>query len=210
MALSAGFVALMVMNLWLPDVMGALDRPIHDWIDGSPGADRIGPEWFGWFGRPRVVIPMAVGIGLVSLRCRPLALLFPGSLVVAGGINLAMTMLVGRQRPPGAEPAGGTDSFPSGHVLTVTLLAGVLPLALHVLTGSRAVAIGTRLLAGLFAVVLIVDHIGQGGHWPSDYLAAACIGLAGAMLIHALIARPTSHDHCHGCPWSVRDHEGTS
>ncbi len=201
--LAGAFVAFMVVHLWAPAALTPLDRHVYDLMGASSDNERLGPEWLGWFGRPRMVIPMAVGIGIGSLRCRPLSLLFPLSIVVAGTVNVAMAAVVGRRRPPGASDPAALDSFPSGHILTVVLLAGVLPLTVHVMTGRRTVAVLTRLAATTAALVLVVDQVLQGGHWPTDHIAGACLGVAGVLVIHAVVAEPTAHEHCHQCPWST-------
>lgn len=198
------FVVLTIVNLWLPGLLTDMDKRLYDAMDASPATERIGPEWLGWFGRPRLVIPLAILIGLASVRCRILAMLFPASVVVAGLVNVGMWVLVAKQRPLVGIHAGRLDSFPGGHAVTVTLLAGVLPLAVHAITSRRWAAQITRVVVTVAAAVLLVDQVRQGGHWPTDQAAGAVLGLAGVLAIHAAVASPPLHDQCRECPWKQR------
>nr|WP_276612368.1 phosphatase PAP2 family protein [Kineococcus vitellinus] len=101
---------------------------------------------------------------------------------LAAVLSPALKLLLGRERPAleaGLTSAGG-GSFPSGHAMssaTVVLLAVVLllrPGALRRLVG---------VLGALLLVVVAVDRVWLGAHWPTDVLggwllAAALVGAA--------------------------------
>ncbi|WP_432522505.1 phosphatase PAP2 family protein [Kineococcus sp. SYSU DK006] len=101
---------------------------------------------------------------------------------VAALLSPALKLLLARERPAleaGLTSAGG-GSFPSGHAMssaTVVLIAVVLllrPGALRRLVG---------VLGALLLLVVAVDRVWLGAHWPTDVLggwllAAALVGAA--------------------------------
>ena len=97
--------------------------------------------------------------------------------MVAGALVIyTLKNLTERQRPELWETRWywGT-SFPSGHTLGTACFAMSLALGLSRVWPEQAILI--RLL-GLFWVLLVgCSRLVLGVHWPTDVLAAACIGL---------------------------------
>ncbi len=174
----------------------AVDERIYDGIDAGGDAERLGPEWFNYFGRPEVVIPLAVAIAVLTARCRVLALAFPLAIVVGGLINVTLQTSVARVRPTGGGHAGEPTSFPSGHAVALTLLLGILPLAVAVLVRRRELQHAARIVSTFVLAVVLADGVRAGSHWPSDHLAGFAIGVALVTTVHWLVATPDRHRHC--------------
>lgn len=134
---------------------------------------------------------VAVFVLLFAMRLRLEALLAVLSTLLLGLVGSAIKLVIHRARPTTAfvHVTGNLRDFgfPSGHVLTYTLLFGF---ALY------AVAVGWRpgwirsLLLGLFAFLIALvgpSRMYLGQHWPSDVLAAyslAALWLAGTIKLH--------------------------
>ena len=89
-------------------------------------------------GGTETAVIAAVGLAaLVWRRCRATSLAIPITIAVGAVANVVLKDVIGRARPP--SPATGTAlaSFPSGHTFQATLLLGLLPLAVLILTERR-------------------------------------------------------------------------
>ena len=100
--------------------------------------------------------------------------------MAAGGLlGGLLKVLVHRARPALPEPvaSAGGYSFPSGHALNSTLLAGaLLVLAAPVLRGRRRA--GAWLAAVGFVLLVGFDRVALGVHYVSDVLAGWFVALA--------------------------------
>jgi phosphohistidine swiveling domain-containing protein/membrane-associated phospholipid phosphatase len=177
-----------------------LDERIYDSLGWRAGADRWAPDWMNLLGRPAFAITLAIVMALFALRCRVLALAIPSAIVGTGLTIFALTWLTGRERPGLGGHSGEHNSFPSGHSAQVTLLFGLLPLAVHAVTGRRWAAILTRVAACAALVVMLADTVRTGGHWPSDHLGGFLIALAIVVVVHARYAETSLHSACRACP----------
>lgn len=192
---------LLVIAVVAEGALLAIDRPIYDAMGANRYADPWGPHWFGmYFGRPQVVIPIALVVALFTVRCRALALAYPLAIGFGGVANMGIGHLVGRQRPPLSNHWYQSDSFPSGHAIEVTLLLGLLPLAVAVLVRRRWVGRVVRVVATAVLAVMLIDGVRDGSHWLSDHVAGFALGLIAVVLVHALARTPELHRNCRNCP----------
>ena len=124
--------------------------------------------------------------------------------VVAGAVasvaSPAVKALLGRARPAldaGLTTAGG-GSFPSGHAFaSATVAFAVLVLLLpRARTPRRALL--RRVAAGAFLLVVAVDRVWLGAHWPSDVLGGWLF--AGAVVAGTahVVARASERDGSEG------------
>jgi len=125
-----------------------------------------------------VLVSLAVisCLALFILKQRFEALLLALSTIGGGLVVYLLKLMTGRERPALWETRWywGT-SFPSGHTLETTCFAMALTLCLSPMRPdyvrlARVIALLWVLLVGLSRLVL-------GVHWPTDVLAAACIGM---------------------------------
>jgi len=193
-----------ILAIFAESVLLEVDERIYEGIDAGKDIDRYGPAILNWLGRPIVIIPLAVGIGLATIRCRVIALAFPMAVVAAGVSNVLLGYLVRRGRPPLSEHFGEVTSFPGGHFMQMTLLFGVLPMAVYIMAGGRVIVRNiTAVLSAALVALILTDTFRTGGHWPSDQLAGFLIGASLVIAIWGLHASGEHHDSCSNCPSKV-------
>jgi undecaprenyl-diphosphatase len=106
-------------------------------------------------------------------------------MVIAVAGSLLMTtvgkLLIGRVRPPMSDaipPFETSPSFPSGHTLNSTVIAGMVAyLLLRRLTSQRARVLTVVLAAG-WAVAMGLSRVYLGHHWLTDVMCGWVLGLA--------------------------------
>jgi membrane-associated phospholipid phosphatase len=100
------------------------------------------------------------------------------TMMAGWGIGMIAKAIAQRARPvvDGPVPHVEGYSFPSGHALNITLAAGVLVFLLWPLlsTTQRRIAV---VLAIVVAVIVGLDRLFIGAHFPSDILAGHILGL---------------------------------
>jgi membrane-associated phospholipid phosphatase len=150
-------------------------------------ATNLGPltlafPFFTWLGGPGGIPMQIVVILLVLLFNRRAWILAVAAL--AGGLWYEVIVhLVNRPRPTVSQilrvtEHPGSTSFPSGHLIFITISAAVLMLCLgHRYLPRWARPIGWAVVAGI-VVAVGLDRIYAGTHWPSDVLAGALIAIA--------------------------------
>lgn len=121
----------------------------------------------------------AITMALAWRRWTPVVVM-----VIAGGGSLLLTVVgkpfVGRERPELADavpPHETSASFPSGHTLNATVVAGVVAylVVLHVRRLSARMAV--VLAAALFAFTMGLSRVYLGHHWLTDVMVAWTLGL---------------------------------
>jgi membrane-associated phospholipid phosphatase len=153
----------------------------------------------------------AIG-GLLALRPRPWWLgALAGAAALGAGqlVRFALSVAVGRARPPRADWAGPASgyAFPSGHTTTATLAAGLLCLGLvGILRGAwRSGAVG---LATAWAAAVGVSRVYLGVHWPTDVLGGWLLGglltLLAAALARTVGSGPREQRRGGGLPGRAR------
>jgi membrane-associated phospholipid phosphatase len=178
-ALAAGVLAaIVVMHPYL-----SLDATLQDDVQATNwGPLTLTFPFLTWLGGPGGLIMQGVVIVLVLLLNRRAWMLALAGLV--GGLSyLAVVNLVNRPRPTAAQilrvtEHPGSTSFPSGHLIFITISAAVLMLCVGYRYLPRwAIPIGWAVVAGL-VLAAGLDRIYGGAHWPTDVLGGFLIATA--------------------------------
>ena len=178
-AVAVGVITgIVVMHPYLP-----LDATVQRDIQ----ATNLGPltltfPFFSWLGGPGGV-PMQAGVMLLVILFNRRAWILALASFAGGLWYEVVVHLVNRPRPTAGQilrvtEHPGSTSFPSGHLIFITISVAVLMLCLgHRYLPRWARPIGWTLVA---AIVLAVglDRIYVGAHWPSDTLAGILIAAA--------------------------------
>ena len=140
----------------------------------------------------RVLFSIAALAALLFLRLRREAVLLLATLVSGLFVELAIKVLVGRQRPqivPHLTEAGGM-SFPSGHSFNAAL--GFIAVALAFATFSARREVRWAIIGAAMAGSLLVawSRVWLGVHFPSDVIAGWLGGAGWAFLAAALLYPP--------------------
>jgi undecaprenyl-diphosphatase len=164
--------ALITLDVVVDGPLTHVDRHVMLWVDvhQQPGVRHIADD-VSALGNPLVALTL-LALALVGTaarrRWRP-AGGYGALSVVAIGLTLLLRAAVGRTSPTfGTHVHAGGSSFPSGHVLLVTLAMGAVALAIDRAAGLYVAA----------AVVLAVAAARVYGfaHFPTDVTAAALLG----------------------------------
>ncbi len=145
-------------------------------------------------GGAAVLSLLCLGSALVALAQgrRRLAATFVLALVGTGLISISFKTLIGNARPIDALVSMQDTSFPSGHMLSGTVVYGLLAALLLGSKASRGVrAIGVTLLL-LVIVGIGLSRLYLGVHWPSDLLGSLALALIvlAALLFFLHYAQP--------------------
>jgi undecaprenyl-diphosphatase len=175
--------AIVVMSPYL-QVDATVERDIQ--------ATNLGPltltfPFFTWLGGPGGIYMQVVVILLVLLLNRRAWILALAAL--AGGLWYEVIVhLVNRPRPTPDQVLRitehpGSTSFPSGHLIFITISAAILMLCIgHRYLPRWARPIGWAVVVGI-VIAVGLDRISAGVHWPSDVLAGILIATGWLSLI---------------------------
>lgn len=164
---------------------GPVDEAILRFVrDHVPAALNGVFEVVTFSGSARFLMPVAVlaAAALLLARRRFEAVLVSASVITATLVVLGMKAIVGRARPAlwDVQWYWGS-SFPSGHTLSTAAFATAAALCVARIrprAGTLAMA-----LALLWTGLVAVSRLVLGVHWPSDVLAATCLGTFIPLLI---------------------------
>ncbi|ERG64026.1 hypothetical protein L332_06075 [Agrococcus pavilionensis RW1] len=166
------------------DGVAGLDRPVLTAFEAvrSPWLDTA-VTWYTNVGGAIVMPIIAVlAIVILTLRRRTWA---PALIIGAAGAgSLLMTVvgkgLVGRVRPGfdhAVPPFEQSPSFPSGHTLNATAIAGAIAYMLLLRQSRRVAQVATIAVAVVFAVSIGISRVYLGHHWFTDVLVAWMLGV---------------------------------
>lgn len=179
------------------DDLSALDQPALDAALAlrSPGLNAAITA-FTNLGGP-IGMPLLAGAAAVILALKRKSLLPVALMVIAAAGSLLMTVVgkdaIGRLRPPlefAVPPFEHSPSFPSGHALNATVLAGVFAYLLILRQQHKRTRILTVIAAVLFAVAMGLSRVYLGHHWLTDVVVAWTLGvawLAVVLSVHRLV-----------------------
>jgi undecaprenyl-diphosphatase len=178
-ALTLAMSAIKVIEDVVARESGPVDTAVLWFVRDHVPASMTG--FFGWVtlsGSAAFLLPATVVavVALLVARHRFEALLMGASMVTALLLVYGLKTLVGRARPALWE----TDwywgsSFPSGHTLSTAAFATAAVLCLARLWPRSAAPAMTAAL--LWTGLVALSRLVLGVHWPSDVLAALCLGV---------------------------------
>lgn len=150
------------------------------------------------------LIALATAV-LMALRRQRLMALFMVLTSIVRGSTVLIKELVERPRPSPAlvdvtEQANGF-SFPSGHVLGAVLLWGFIYFASETFITSPRTRRWVRLSSLAVIVLMGLQRVYAGAHWPSDVLAAY---LWGGVILFVLVKAFQFCGRCHFQSWTSR------
>lgn len=190
------FVALMFASARVYDAVtdedgvAGLDRPVLDLAMSlrTPASEVLVTAFTSLGSTPPMVVT-AAGLTLAVFLWFGRRTAWVLTLVGAAGsimFTVVGKALVGRSRPPLADavpPYEYSFSFPSGHTLNSTVIAGMLAYLVVWLSGrawARACAV---VGAALWAVAMGLSRVFLGHHWLTDVMFAWLFGLAWLALL---------------------------
>lgn len=179
--------------------IAGLDRPVLDWMIAHRTPElNSAVTTFTNLGLTVPMVVMAVLLsGLLYWHYREISIWVLMVIAATGSVIFTWVgkAAVGRQRPPivdAVAPYETSFSFPSGHTLNSTVIAGMLAY----LTFWLAKRVWVRVLAIIAAVVWAVSmglsRIYLGHHWLTDVVFAWLLGMAWLALLitaHQLLLR---------------------
>jgi undecaprenyl-diphosphatase len=175
--------AIVVMNPYLP-IDATVERDLQA---TNLGALTLTFPFFTWLGGPGGLYMQAAVILLVLLLNRRAWFLALAGL--AGGLWYEVIVnLVNRPRPTVGQVLRvtehpGSTSYPSGHVIFITISAAILMLCVgHRYLPRWARPIGWAVVMAI-VVTVGLDRIYAGTHWPSDIIAGILIATAWLSLV---------------------------
>ena len=140
-----------------------------------------------WSGSAIFLLPVTVVavVALLFARQRPEALLLAASVSTATLAVYALKTIIGRTRPALWETQWyWGSSFPSGHTLSTAAFTSAAALCVARIW-PRAAKLA-MLMAILWTGLVAVSRLVLGVHWPSDVLAAICVGIFIPLLLSVL------------------------
>ncbi|MCX2970057.1 MULTISPECIES: phosphatase PAP2 family protein [Streptomyces] len=186
-ALTAAGLVLLVLVLARWDPLWRADQHLaqhlHRLAHAEPGLTGVVRVLSDWVWDPvtmRLVAALAVVVLLVRGAVRLAAWVATATL---GGVaaQYVLKATVGRARPEWAQPVDSAHyhAFPSGHVMTATVVCAVL-LVLVLRHGPRSAAVRVSAWAVALGSVAGVGYtrVHLGVHWPTDVLGGWLFGAA--------------------------------
>ncbi|GAA2754147.1 phosphatase PAP2 family protein [Amnibacterium kyonggiense] len=140
---------------------------------------------FGPVGMPAMAV---LAILILSVRRRSVT---PLILIAAAGVgSLLMTIagkdIIDRHRPPRVDaipPFESSPSFPSGHTLNATVIAGMVGYLIWLRRHAIAARVAAIAVPVVIAIVVGLTRILLGAHWFTDVLAGWLLGAAWLALV---------------------------
>jgi membrane-associated phospholipid phosphatase len=171
----AGFAVLAALALLANSALLRVDAPLSEELRGAVLYNlfrEITP-----LGATETAVVAALIVGAVSWRrCPRFAVVYAVTLAIGALLNVVLKVTVNRPRPPNPDPGVALASFPSGHTFQATLVLGLLPIGIMLLTRNRSLTRLSAVVAGVGIVAMAISRVYIGAHWPTDVIAGALIG----------------------------------
>jgi len=191
-------VALTVGAATEPVWLVRIDEALSEWVRG-----------WGWHGVFRIatslgsiVVALPISVAAAALlwrRCRPMALAFPVLVIATTAVDVALKVIVDRDRPLDTLVGTNLGSFPSGHVIMAVVVLGLLVPALWIVTTNKTVLAGSVALLVGGVILVALSRVNLGAHWPSDVVASLLIGASVLLAAEYLLASEWACSRCGGC-----------
>ncbi len=167
------------------DGISSFDRPVLDLAISERRAtlDAV-LTWFTHLGGPLGMTIIAATLTAIMVwRWRSRTPLILMLVTVAGSLTLTLVGkgLVGRLRPPQIDavpPYETSPSFPSGHALNSTAIAGMVAYLMLLHLERQLARVVTVAGATCWAVAIGLSRVFLGHHWLTDVMMGWVIGLA--------------------------------
>ena len=140
---------------------------------------------FGPIGMPCMAVAAILVLAL-HRRSRTPLILIAGAGVGSLLMTIAGKDIIGRSRPPLSEavpPFEYSPSFPSGHTLNATVIAGVVGYLLWLNRRTVAARVACVVVPVVIALVVGLSRVLLGAHWFTDVVAAWLLGAAWLALV---------------------------
>ena len=167
------------------DGVAGLDRPVLDTAIGlrSAQVDRLLTGFTHLGGPTGMTIIASLITVLMVWRWRSRTPLLLMIMAVAGSLLITIVGkdVIGRNRPPLSDavpPYESSPSFPSGHALNSTVIAGVVAYLLVRRLSSTLARVITVAAALAWAVSIGLSRVFLGHHWLTDVMFGWLVGLA--------------------------------
>lgn len=179
LGLTLAVVAVKIAEDVLSRESGAIDRSILLSVHAHiPASLKQLFELITLSGSLKVLLPLTVltSFTFFYFRRRFEARLLASSVANAAVLVFVLKTLVGRERPSLWQTQWyWGSSFPSGHTLVVSAFATALAICVaRIWPASRLPAL---LIALLWLGLVALSRLVLGVHWPTDVMAAICIGV---------------------------------
>lgn len=179
--------------------IAGLDRPMLDWMIAHRTPELNATiTVFTNLGRTVPMVAMALLLcGVLYWHHRTVTIWVLMVIAAAGSVTFTVVgkAAVGRARPPLADavpPYETSFSFPSGHTLNSTVIAGMLAYLTFWLAKRAWVRVLAIVAAVAWAVSMGLSRIYLGHHWLTDVVFAWLLGMAWLALLitaHQLLLR---------------------
>ena len=155
---------------------------------------RVGPgmlDFFGavtWTGAAIALVPATtlITLGLLATHHRREAFLLVISMASGWAFTYVLKALVNRPRPALWSTSWyWGSSFPSGHTLSTAAFSTALAIcAIRIWPSSRVLVL---LIGILWTFLMGLSRLVLGVHWPTDVLAAVCVGVFISLSISSMM-----------------------
>ncbi len=179
------------------DQIDMLGRRAEDWADDHATlqhALRLIEVAFGTVGM--TVLTVVVAGALLLNKQRRAAIYTVAVMLTVSLLTTALKLWLGRARPDWQDPTDllSSTSFPSGHASSIAAFAGVLIVLTVMLLRRRNLRRLAYIAIGLLVLVVCLDRILLGRHYPSDTVGGVLLGAACALAWLAIYSPlPRSH-----------------